>query len=42
MVIPVLMQHYAMLQRNLSYTGVNREKKLVVLIGQNKTNDVAV
>jgi hypothetical protein len=26
--------HYAMLQRNLLYTGVTRGKKLVVLVGQ--------
>ena len=30
-VIPVLTQHYTMLQRNLLYTGVTRGKKLVVL-----------
>jgi hypothetical protein len=29
-VIPVMTQHYAMLQRNLLYTGVTRGKKLVV------------
>ena len=34
MVIPVLTQHYAMLQRNLLYTGVTRGKRLVVLVGQ--------
>jgi len=28
-VIPVMTQHYAMLQRNLIYTGVTRGKKLV-------------
>lgn len=35
-VIPVITQHYAMLQRNLLYTdtGVTRGKKLVVLAGQ--------
>jgi hypothetical protein len=35
-IIPVLTQHYAMLQRNLLYTGVTRGKKLVVLVGQRK------
>jgi exodeoxyribonuclease V alpha subunit len=35
-VIPMLTQHYAMLQRNLLYTGVTRGKKLVVLVGQKK------
>jgi len=29
-VIPFMTQHYAMLQRNLLYTGVTRGKKLVV------------
>jgi exodeoxyribonuclease V alpha subunit len=32
-VIPVLTQHYAMLQRNLLYTGITRGKRLVVLVG---------
>ncbi|MDO8359367.1 MAG: ATP-dependent RecD-like DNA helicase, partial [Devosia sp.] len=31
-VIPVMTQHYTMLQRNLLYTGVTRGKKLVVLV----------
>jgi exodeoxyribonuclease V alpha subunit len=31
-IIPVLTQHYAMLQRNLLYTGVTRGKRLVVPI----------
>ena len=35
-VIPVLTQHYAMLQRNLLYTGVTRGKRLVVLVGQKR------
>jgi exodeoxyribonuclease V alpha subunit len=32
-VIPLTTQHYAMLTRNLLYTGVTRGKRLVVLIG---------
>ena len=36
MVIPVMTQHYAMLQRNLLYTGVTRGMRLVVLVGQKK------
>ena len=32
-VMPVVSQHWMMLQRNLLYTGVTRAKKLVVLIG---------
>jgi exodeoxyribonuclease V alpha subunit len=41
-VIPVMTQHYAMLQRNLIYTGVTRGKKLVVLVGQSKAVAIAV
>ena len=41
-VIPVLTQHYAMLQRNLLYTGVTRGKRLVVLFGQKKAVAIAV
>jgi len=41
-VIPVMTQHYAMLQRNLLYTGVTRGKKLVVLVGQKKAIAIAV
>jgi exodeoxyribonuclease V alpha subunit len=33
---------YAMLQRNLLYTGVTRGKKLVVLVGQKKAVAIAV
>jgi exodeoxyribonuclease V alpha subunit len=41
-VIPMLTQHYAMLQRNLLYTGVTRGKRLVVLVGQKKAVAIAV
>lgn len=41
-VIPIMTQHYAMLQRNLIYTGVTRGKKLVVLVGQKKAVAIAV
>ena len=41
-VIPVLTQHYTMLQRNLLYTGVTRGKKLVILVGQKKAIAMAV
>jgi exodeoxyribonuclease V alpha subunit len=41
-VIPVMTQHYAMLQRNLLYTGVTQVKKLVVLVGQKKAVAIAV
>jgi exodeoxyribonuclease V alpha subunit len=39
---PAVVQHYAMLQRNLLYTGVTRGKKLVVLVGQKKAVAIAV
>ena len=35
-------QHYAMLQRNLLYTGITRGKRLVVLVGQKKAVAIAV
>jgi exodeoxyribonuclease V alpha subunit len=42
LVIPVMTQHYAMLQRNLLYIGVTRGKRLVVLVGQKKAIAIAV
>ena len=41
-VIPILTQHYMMLQRNLLYTGVTRAKELVVLVGTQKAIAIAV
>jgi exodeoxyribonuclease V alpha subunit len=41
-VIPLAMQHYLLLQRNLVYTGVTRGKRLVVLVGQPKALALAV
>ena len=41
-VIPLTTQHYAMLARNLLYTGVTRGKRLVVLVGQRKALAIAV
>ena len=41
-IIPVMTQHYSMLQRNLLYTGVTRGKRLVVLVGQKKAVAIAV
>lgn len=41
-VIPLTMQHYMMLQRNLLYTGVTRAKKAVVLVGTTKAIGLAV
>jgi exodeoxyribonuclease V alpha subunit len=41
-VIPLAMQQYLLLQRNLVYTGITRGKKLVVVIGQRKALGLAV
>lgn len=41
-VMPLAMQHYLLLQRNLVYTGITRGKRLVVLIGQRKAFATAV
>lgn len=41
-VIPLAMQHYTMLERNLLYTAVTRGKKLVVVIGEQKALAMAV
>jgi exodeoxyribonuclease V alpha subunit len=41
-IIPMLTQDYAMLQRHLLYTGVTRGKRLVVLVGQEKAVTIAV
>lgn len=41
-VIPLTTQHYAMLARNLLYTGVTRGKRLVVLIGSRRALAIAV
>jgi exodeoxyribonuclease V alpha subunit len=41
-VLPLLTQHYMMLQRNLLYTGITRAKKLVVLVGSKKAIAMAV
>ena len=41
-VIPVLMNHYIMLQRNLIYTGITRAKKILVLVGTKKALSYAV
>ena len=41
-VIPLAMQQYLLLQRNLLYTGVTRGKRMVVLVGQKKALGMAV
>jgi len=41
-VIPLAMQQYLLLQRNLLYTGVTRGKRMVVLVGQKRALGTAV
>lgn len=41
-IIPILTQHYALLQRNLLYTAVTRGKQLVILIGTEKAISIAL
>ncbi len=41
-IIPVLTQHYMLLQRNLIYTAVTRGRKLVVMVGTKKALAIAV
>lgn len=41
-IIPVLTQHYILLQRNLIYTAVTRGQKLVVMVGTRKAMAIGV
>ncbi len=41
-VMPVLSQHYVMLQRNLLYTAITRARRLVVLVGTRQAIKIAV
>ncbi len=41
-IIPVVTQHYIMLQRNLLYTAVTRAEQLVVLVGSRRAVQIAV
>jgi exodeoxyribonuclease V alpha subunit len=41
-ILPVMTQHYILLQRNLIYTGVTRAKELVVLIGTKQALAIAL
>ncbi len=41
-VVPVLTQHYMMLQRNLLYTAVTRARELVVLVGSRRAIAIAI
>jgi exodeoxyribonuclease V alpha subunit len=41
-VVPLLTQHYLMLQRNLLYTAITRARQLCVLVGTRKAVNIAV
>jgi exodeoxyribonuclease V alpha subunit len=41
-VIPLITQHYMMLQRNLLYTAITRARQTVVLVGTHKALHIAV
>lgn len=41
-IIPLSTQHYVMLQRNLLYTAVTRGRRLVVLVGDNRSLQLAI
>ena len=41
-IVPIMTQHYAMLQRNLLYTAITRGGQLVVLIGTQKALHIAL
>ena len=41
-VMPMMISHYMMLQRNFLYTGVTRAKKGLILVGEKKAVYIAV
>lgn len=41
-VIPLLTQHYVLLQRNLIYTAITRGRKLVIVVGSKRAMAIAV
>jgi exodeoxyribonuclease V alpha subunit len=41
-VLPIVTQHYLMLQRNLLYTAITRARQLVVLVGSRRAIAIAV
>ncbi len=42
LILPLLTQHYLLLQRNLIYTAITRGKNLVVIVGTRKALGIAV
>lgn len=41
-IIPLFMQHFTLLQRNLVYTAITRAKKLCVIVGQSRALAMAI
>jgi exodeoxyribonuclease V alpha subunit len=41
-VIPLLTQHYIMLQRNLLYTAITRAKQMVIIVGSKRAMAIAI
>ena len=41
-IVPILIQHYMLLQRNLIYTAVTRGKKLVIVVGTRKALSIGI
>jgi len=41
-IIPMFMQHFILLQRNLLYTAITRAKKMCILIGEAKAIAIAI
>ncbi|MFU8804064.1 MAG: ATP-dependent DNA helicase, partial [Bradymonadaceae bacterium] len=41
-IIPMVTQHYVLLQRNLLYTALTRARKLVILVGSQEAVNIAI
>ena len=41
-ILPLLTQHFVMLERNLVYTGMTRAKKLLIMVGSHRALGIAV
>ncbi len=41
-IVPIMVQHYVLLQRNLLYTAITRGKNLVIIIGTKKALTIAL
>ena len=41
-ILPIMVQHFALLQRNLLYTAITRGKNLVITIGTKKAVSIAL